>query len=125
MWKIAPMPSRRHELLRRVVPKLRKSRELDSPEAEKTPARALARHPRPDLPDRRGPVLRPALRRGPRGAAGGLPVVHRDQARDHADRTVVYCHGGGFVGADRPFQVRYAARLASGLGAGWSCRTTR
>ena len=35
MWKIARMPSRRHELLARVVPKLRKSRELDSPEAEK------------------------------------------------------------------------------------------
>ena len=29
------MPSRRHELLARAVPRLRKSRELDSPEAER------------------------------------------------------------------------------------------
>src|SRR3954470_2795032 len=43
MWKIArmprtrpPRPSRRHELLARVVPRLRKSRELDSPEVERT-----------------------------------------------------------------------------------------
>ena len=35
------MPSRRHELLARVVPKLRRSRELDSPEAER--ARLVAR----------------------------------------------------------------------------------
>src|SRR4029079_17636853 len=33
------------------------------------------------------------------------------------DRTVVYLHGGGFVAPIDPFQVRYGARLASGLGA--------
>ena len=32
-------------------------------------------------------------------------------------RTVVYLHGGGYVAADRPVHVRYAARLASALGA--------
>jgi len=32
-------------------------------------------------------------------------------------RTVVYVHGGGFVGPIDPFHVRYAARLASALGA--------
>jgi monoterpene epsilon-lactone hydrolase len=32
-------------------------------------------------------------------------------------RSIVYCHGGGFVAPIDPYQVRYAARLATALGA--------
>ena len=112
------MPSRRHELLARLVPKLRKSRELDSIGGRAGPAREVARDPRPWLPDRRGPAVRQAVRRGPRGAA--RPASRRTRVTQRGrtpSRTVVYLHGGGFVAPIDPYQVRYAARLASGLGA--------
>ncbi len=116
------MPSRRHELLARVVPRLRKSRELDSPEAEK--ARLERWHATLDrkLPTgavpffgRRYAVVReelPAVASGP-----GFPSYALTRRGTTPSRTVVYLHGGGFVGPIDPYQVRYAARLASALGA--------
>ena len=110
-------PSRRHELLARVVPRLRKSRDLDTPEAER--ARLERWHATLDraLPDRRGAAAssrRFAVVREELPAR--LPVVRRHPARAATpSRTVVYLHGGGFVAPIDPFQVRYAARLASGL----------
>ncbi|HRD63338.1 MAG TPA: alpha/beta hydrolase [Nocardioides sp.] len=115
------MPSSRHELLARVVPKLRKSRELDSPEAERArlerwhatldrgfPTRAVP------LFDRRYAVVREEL---PGSEAGpGFPAYTLTRRGTTPNRTVVYCHGGGFVGPIDPYHVRYAARLASGLG---------
>jgi acetyl esterase/lipase len=117
MWKIARMPSRRHELLARVVPKLRKSRELDTPEAEK--ARLVRWHATLDrtfptgavpLFGRRYAVVREEL-------PAGFPSYAVTRRGTTPTRTIVYCHGGGFVGPIDPWQVRYAARLASGLGA--------
>ena len=116
MWKIARMPSRRHELLARVVPKLRKSRELDSPEAER--ARLERWHatldrafPTSAVPffGRRYAVVREEL-------PAGFPSYTLTRRGTTPSRTVVYLHGGGFVGPIDPFQVRYAARLASALG---------
>jgi monoterpene epsilon-lactone hydrolase len=117
MWKIARMPSRRHELLARVVPKLRRSRELDSPEAER--ARLERWHATLDrsfptgavpLFGRRYAVVQEQL-------AAGFPSYTLTRRGSAPTTTVVYLHGGGFVGAIDPYQVRYAARLASGLGA--------
>ena len=111
------MPSRRHELLAVAVPKLRRSRELDTPEAEK--ARLLRWHATLDrgfptrvVPffNRRYAVVREDL------PAGFASYTLTRRGRTH-DRTVVYLHGGGFVAPIDPFQVRYGARLASGLGA--------
>lgn len=111
------MPSRRHELLAVVVPHLRKSRELDSPAAER--ARLERWHATLDrkLPTdvvpffhRRYAVVREEL---PAGFASYTLTRRGTTAR----RTVVYLHGGGFVGPIDPYQVRYAARLASGLDA--------
>jgi acetyl esterase/lipase len=111
------MPSRRHELLARLVPRLRRSRELDSPEAER--ARLERWHATLDrgfptgavpLFGRRYAVVREDL---PAGFAS-YTLTHRRHA---PTRTVVYVHGGGFVGPIDPYQVRYAARLASALGA--------
>jgi epsilon-lactone hydrolase len=111
------MPSRRHELLAVVVPKLRRSRELDSPEAEK--ARLLRWHANLDrgfptgvVPffNRRYAVVREDL------PAGFASYTLTRRGTTHS-RTVVYLHGGGFVAPIDQFQVRYGARLASGLGA--------
>jgi acetyl esterase/lipase len=126
MWKIASMPrsrpSRRHELLARVVPRLRRSRELDSPELER--ARLETWHatldrgfPTSAVPffGRRFAVVREEL---PIDASGrSFSSYTLTQRRHVPTRTVVYLHGGGFVGPIDPFQVRYAARLATGLGA--------
>ena len=116
------MPSRRHELLARVVPKLRRSRELVSPEAER--ARLETWHATLDrgfstgavpLFGRRYAVVREELP----GASPGPGFASYTLTRRGAapTRTVVYVHGGGFVGPIDPFQVRYAARLASALDA--------
>ena len=111
------MPSRRHELLAWLVPKLRKSRELDTVAAER--ARLERWHaeldrgfPTPAVPlfGRRYAVTREEL-------APGFPSYTLTRRGRRPDRTVVYVHGGGFVAPIDPFHVRYAARLASALGA--------
>ncbi len=116
------MPSRRHELLARVVPRLRKSRELVSLEAER--ARLEKWHTTLDrafptaavpLFARRYAVVREEL---PAHSSGhGFPAYTLTRRGSTPTRTVVYVHGGGFVGPIDPYQVRYAARLASALGA--------
>jgi monoterpene epsilon-lactone hydrolase len=110
------MPSRRHELMAHVLPRLRKSRELDSPEAER--ARLEQWHTTLDrsfptwavpLFHRRYAVVREEL-------PAGFPAYTLTRRESAPSRTVVYLHGGGFVAPIDPFQVRYAARLASALG---------
>ena len=116
------MPSRRHELLARVVPKLRRSRELESPEVER--ARLERWHETLDrtFPTRLVPwfarrygVVREELGAGPDGP--GFPAYTLTRRGRAPHRTIVYLHGGGFVGPIDPYQVRYAARLARELGA--------
>ena len=111
------MPSRRHELLAWAVPRLRKSRDLDSPEAER--ARLEKWHatldrgfPTSVVPffHRRYVVVREEL-------PAGFPSYTVTRRGSRPERTIVYLHGGGFVAPIDPFQVRYAARLASRLGA--------
>lgn len=114
------MPSRRHELLARAVPRIRGSRDLDSLEEER--ARLTRWHTglRQELPTRLVPrfesrfqLVREILRGdGPEFASWvfaprGAPP----------SRTVYYLHGGGFVAPIDPFHVRYAAWLARALGA--------
>jgi acetyl esterase/lipase len=119
MWKISRMPSRRpsrrHELLSVVVPRLRRSRELDSPEAERARLErwhaTLDRHfPTGAVPffARRYAVVREEL-------PAGFPAYTLTRRGTTPGRTVLYVHGGGFVAPIDPYQVRYAARLASGL----------
>ena len=110
-------PSRRHELLARVVPKVRRSRELETPEIERARLErwhaTLARgFPTSAVPmfGRRYAVVREEL-------PAGFPSYALTRRGSSPQRTVVYVHGGGFVAPIDPFQVRYAARLASGLGA--------
>jgi monoterpene epsilon-lactone hydrolase len=111
------MPSRRHELLAAVVPRVRRSRELDTPEAEKERLQrwhaTLDREfPTSAVPffGRRYAVVREDL-------PAGFPSYTLTRRGTTPSRTVVYVHGGGFVAPIDPFQVRYAARLATALAA--------
>ena len=116
------MPSRRHELLARLVPKVRRSRELESPESER--ARLEKWHATLDrgfptaavpLFHRRYSVVREELSANSSGR--GFPAYTLTRRGQSPSRTVVYLHGGGFVGPIDPYQVRYAARMASELDA--------
>ena len=110
------MPSRRHALLAWAVPKLRKSRDLDTPEAER--ARIQTWHATLDrtFPTRAVPLF--ARRYAVvREELAGFPSYTLSSRGATATRTILYVHGGGFVGPIDPFQVRYAARLASALDA--------
>lgn len=111
-------PSRRHQLLAWAVPRVRRSRDLDTEQAERD--RLERWHDRLDrsLPtrlvprfDRRFAVVTEALP----GPAGDFPAHVLTPRHVEPRRTVVYVHGGGFVAPLDPFHVRYAARLARAL----------
>jgi acetyl esterase/lipase len=114
------MPSRRHELIAWAIPRLRKSRDLDTVENERA---RLERHHaslEPRLPTRVVPgfarrfsVVTEELT-GPKGTFPSYVITPRGT---DPDRTVLFVHGGGFVSGIDAFHVRYAARLASALGA--------
>lgn len=113
------MPSPAHQLLAWGVPKLRRSRELDSEPAER--ARVERRHaslvgaglPTGVVPlfGRRFSVVTETLS-GPGGDFAAYVVTPRGL---DPERTVVYLHGGGFMAGIDPFHVRYVARLARAL----------
>ncbi|QBR92582.1 alpha/beta hydrolase [Nocardioides euryhalodurans] len=110
------MPSRRHQLLARVVPRIRRAQDLVDEPTER--ARLERRHAAldPSLPTRLVPrfagrfsVVTEEL--------DGFPVhVITPRGIDPA-RTVVHVHGGGFIAPVDDFHVRYATRLALALGA--------
>lgn len=114
------MPSRRHELLARAVPRIRGSRDLDSLAQERArltrwhtglshelPTRLVPRF------DRRFQLVRETLR-GDGPEFTSWVFAPREAA---PSRTVYYLHGGGFVAPIDPFHVRYAAWLSRSLGA--------
>jgi acetyl esterase/lipase len=111
------MPSRRHELLAYAVPRVRKSRDLDDVDKERSrierwhatldrsfPTNAVRRF------DKRYRVVEERL-------PGGFPSYTLTPRGTAPERVVIYVHGGGFVGPIDPFQVKYAARLATALDA--------
>ncbi|GAB2457249.1 alpha/beta hydrolase [Nocardioides hungaricus] len=112
-------PSRRHQLLAWAVPRLRRSRELDSVEAERE--RIVRWHARlePGLPtrlvprfDRRLSVVTEVVT----GPAGEFPSYVLTPRHTEPHRTLLYLHGGGYVAGIDPFHVRFLAWLASALG---------
>jgi acetyl esterase/lipase len=111
------MPSRRHELFAVGVPKLRKSRELDTPERER--ARIEAWHAGLDhtFPTRAVPLFGRRYAVVREQLPAGFPSYTLTKRGGSPTRTVLYLHGGGFVAPIDPFHVRYAARLASELNA--------
>jgi acetyl esterase/lipase len=107
------MPSRRHELLAWVVPKVRRSRDLDDAELER--ARIEKWHTDLDrsLPTRLVPRF--ARRFSVVEEDIGFPAWAISPRHVDPVRTVLYLHGGGFVAPIDPFHVRYATRLADRL----------
>jgi acetyl esterase/lipase len=112
------VPSRTHELLAWGVPRLRKSRDLDSVDAER--ARIERWHGRFDrsLPTRVVPRFARRFSVVTETVSAGsleFPSYAITPRGVEPRRTVVYVHGGGFVAPIDPFHVRYAARLAQAL----------
>lgn len=113
-------PSRRHDLLAWAVPRLRKSRDLDTVEAERRRIEGWHATLDPTLPTRAVPrfakrfsVVTEQLT-GPRGCFPSYVITPRGLDPQH---TIVYLHGGGFVAPIDPFHLRYVARLARAIGA--------
>ena len=109
-----------------MLPRLRRARELQDEPTERarvarwhtTLDRALPTRAVPRF-DRRFSVVTEDLTSG----SGTFPAyvitpVHRGHpGHGEPTRTLFYVHGGGFMAPMDPFQVRYATRLATALGA--------
>ena len=113
------MPSRRHDLLARLVPALRRSRELDDESTER--ARVEAWHATLDHGLDRALPTRAVPRFAKRWEATvtdiGFPCHVLIPRGRPATRTLYYVHGGGYMAPIDPFHVRYATRLADAIGA--------
>jgi monoterpene epsilon-lactone hydrolase len=113
-------PSRRHDAVAWVVPRMRRSRELETPEVERarlerwhaTLDRALPTRLVPRF-GRRFSVVTEVLT----GPGGDFPSYVVTPRGSEPRRTIVYLHGGGHVAPIDAFHVRYATRLATALGA--------
>ena len=111
-------PSRLHEFAAWAVPRMRKSRDLDTVEGERARLERWHTQLVRSLPTRAVPrfhqrfsVVTEALS-GPRGEFPSYVITPRGI---DPERTVVFVHGGGFVAPIDPFHVRYATRLATAL----------
>ena len=111
-------PSRLHELVAWAVPRVRKSRDLETVEGERDRLERWHAGLQRSLPTRAVPrfhgrfsVVIETLT-GPRGQFPAYVVTPRGI---DPERTVVFVHGGGFVAPLDPFHVRYATRLATAL----------
>ncbi len=112
------MPSLRHELIAWALPRVRRTRDLDTKEFER--ARLLRRNDalEPALPTglvpgfhRRFTVEEETLS----GPAGDVPSYVVTPERADGELTIFYVHGGGYVAPLDPFHLRYVARLAWAL----------
>jgi acetyl esterase/lipase len=111
------MPSRRHQLLAYAVPRLRRSRELDSPERERARLEQWHRTLDRSFPTSAVPRFAARYDVAREELGDGFPSYTLTARGRPPERTVVYLHGGGFVAPIDPWQVRYGARLASALDA--------
>ncbi len=112
------MPSRRHDLLAWAIPRVRKSRELDTEPAER--ARVERWHAALDLGLERPLPTRLVPRFDKRFSVvtevgAGFPVHVITPRHLDPERTVVFMHGGGFMAPIDAFHMRYVAKLATSL----------
>lgn len=108
------MPSRLHDVVARVLPKVRRSRELDTEANER--ARVERWHTGLDrsLPTALVPRFEKRFAHVVEDL-DGFPVHVITPRHLDPQRTVLHLHGGGFMAPIDPFHVRYAARLARSL----------
>ncbi|CAM3661185.1 alpha/beta hydrolase fold domain-containing protein [Nocardioides zeicaulis] len=109
------MPSRRHDLLATLVPRLRRSRELDDEASERARVEAWHRTLDRSLPTRAVPGF--ARRWDVEIADLGFPSYVLTPRGRPVTRTLYYVHGGGYTAPIDAFHVRYATRLADATGA--------
>jgi epsilon-lactone hydrolase len=109
------MPSLRHQVLARIVPRVRKSRELDDEPSER--ARVERWHEGLDrsLPTGTTPRFERRFSVVTETLPGGFPSYSITRRGTLPARTVLYLHGGGFMAPISAWQVRYAARMADDL----------
>lgn len=111
----ARTPSRRHDLLAALVPRLRRAREIDDPERERerierwhgTLDRSLPTRMVPGF-SRRWSVVSEDL---------GFPAHVVSPRGRTPTRTIYYLHGGGFLAPIDSAHVRWTTRLARRIGA--------
>lgn len=113
------MPSVAHELIARVLPKVKRSREIDNEPAER--ARVEAWHQRSQL-DKGGLPTRLVPRFDRRWSVekrdlGGFPSYVLTPRGRTVTRTLYYCHGGGYMAPMDPFHLVYVTSLATRIGA--------
>ncbi len=110
------MPSRRHDLLAYVIPRLRKSGELVDEPTERS--RVEQWHATLDraLPTRLVPGFERRFSVVTEEVAGFPVHVVTPRHRD-PDRTLFYVHGGGYMAPLDPYHLRYVTWLATSLGA--------
>ena len=109
------MPSLRHDLLATLIPKVRKSRDLDTEPAERARVEAWHRTLDRSLPVRA--TARFARKWDVEVADIGFPSYVLTPRSRRVHRTLYYVHGGGYMAPIDAFHVRYATRLAAAIGA--------
>jgi acetyl esterase/lipase len=109
------MPSLRHELLARLIPRLRKSGDLETEPAERARIEAWHRTLVRTLPTRVTPRFHKHWDVSVTDI--GFPSYVLTPRHRRVHRTLYYVHGGGFMGPIDGIQVRYATRLAEAIGA--------
>ncbi len=112
------MPSRRHAAYAKLVPRLRKARDLVDEPTERARIERWHATLHRTLPTRAVPGFHRHYAVVEEELPGGVPAyVISPRRTSPPGRTLLYLHGGGFVAPIDPFQVRYAMRLAGRIGA--------
>jgi acetyl esterase/lipase len=110
------MPSRRHDLLARAIPRIRRSRELDDEHTERLRVERWHATLDRSLPTRLVPGFTRRFSVVTEEVAGFPAHVVTPRHLD-PDRTLFHVHGGGFMAPIDPFHLRYVTRLATALSA--------
>ena len=112
------MPSLRHELLAWALPRVRGSRELDTPERERARLERRNDGLEPALPTWLVPRFADRFdvrERAVTGPAGPSPCYVIEPRGIEPELTLFHVHGGGYVAPLDPFHVRWTTRLALAL----------
>ena len=109
------MPSLRHDVLARVIPRLRRAGDLDTEPAERARVEAEHLSRSRTLPTRGTPRF---VRNWDVAVTDiGFPSYVLTPRHRHVHRTLYYVHGGAFMAPIDAVHVQYATRLADAIGA--------